>query len=107
MRADNSSSQPLNLKLVFSLASLLIFANISFVDAQSGCNSTNCQPPSLRNPYSSWAKGTAVVVNIDPTFNQDQRNAIKAAFTNWQNSNGPSGNSSGVTFSFTFNPPTN
>ncbi len=107
MKADNSSSWPLNLKLVFSLASLFIFSNISFVDAQSGCNSTNCQPPPLRNPYSSWPKGPAVVVNIDPTFNQDQSNAIKAAFTNWQNSNGPSGNGSGVTFSFTFNPPAN
>ena len=107
MKAENSSSQPLNLKLVFNLASLLIFSNISFIDAQSGCSNTNCQPPSLRNPYSSWPKGTSVVVNIDPTFNQDQRNAIKAAFTNWQNSNGPLGNSSGVTFSFTSNTPTN
>lgn len=39
-------------------------------------------------------------MNIDPNFSQLQRNAIEAAFTNWQNA---SGNNSGVTFSFTYN----
>jgi hypothetical protein len=40
-----------------------------------------------------------VTVNINPSFSQAQRNALVTAFTNWQNS---SGNSSGVTFSFTY-----
>jgi len=34
-------------------------------------------------------------------FTEAERNAIEAAFNNWQAANGQTGNASGVTFSFT------
>ncbi len=43
---------------------------------------------------------TPVTVNINSYFSQDQKNAIMAAFNNWQHS---SNNTTGVTFSFTSN----
>jgi hypothetical protein len=42
-----------------------------------------------------------VTVYIDPAYDANQTNAIKAAFTSWQNSTGPNGNNAGVTFTFT------
>lgn len=47
-------------------------------------------------------------VNIDPSFNTEQRDAIVQSFNNWQAAGGTNGNNSGVTFTFTYNqnPPT-
>jgi hypothetical protein len=75
--------------LWFLLAASLPFGRIS---AQS------CPTP-LGQKY-AWQRNAAVTVNIDPSYSQTERDAIKAAFTNWQASNG---NNSGVTFSFTYN----
>jgi hypothetical protein len=67
--------------------------------AQAGC--TN--PPTLA-AQTAWPQGgpngQPITVNIDPSFSQAQRDAIMAAFSNWQYS---SGNVSGVTVQFTFN----
>jgi hypothetical protein len=44
---------------------------------------------------------TNVTVYIDPAFQGEARAAVMAAFNNWQASNGPGGNNTGVTFTFT------
>jgi hypothetical protein len=65
------------------------------VISQSGC--TN---PPRQGANTAWPPSAQVTVNINPSYTQTQRDALVAAFTNWQNS---SGNNSGVTFSFTYN----
>jgi hypothetical protein len=75
----------------FILCTLLISAPILIdVQSQTGCPSLN--PGSIP----AWPKGVTVTVYIDPAYDSDGANAIKAAFTNWQNSTGPNGNNSGV-----------
>lgn len=64
------------------------------VHSQSGCPTLN--PGSIP----SWPQGAEVTVYIDSSYNENQTNAIKAAFTNWENSRGANGNNSGVTFTF-------
>lgn len=88
----------LGLSSIFVVASLmfiLLIAIPQIINSQSGC--TN--PPTL-TANTTWPPGAQVTVNISPTFSQSQRDAMVAAFTNWQNS---SGNNSNVTFSFTYN----
>lgn len=50
----------------------------------------------------SWPRGQQVLVVINPNdFSPAEQNAIQQAFMNWQNANGPTGNNSGVTYTFT------
>lgn len=86
--------------LVVASLALLLVVSVSTsivvnVRSQSPC------PTLAPGAIPGWPQGATVTVYIDPSYNTDQTNAIKAAFTNWQNSTGPNGNSSGVTFTFT------
>jgi hypothetical protein len=77
------------------LTCLLVSQNLLSVYSQTAC-------PSLRSgAIPPWPQGAEVTVYIDPRYNTNEANAIKAAFTNWENSRGASGNSSDVTFNFT------
>ncbi|MDQ5846354.1 MAG: hypothetical protein M3539_13770 [Acidobacteriota bacterium] len=57
-----------------------------------------CANPQMTSKQQSWPQGAHVSVNIDPSFNQQQRDAIQRSFMNWQ-----SAGSSGVTFTFSYN----
>jgi len=74
--------------------------------AQSGCFTPACLQST---GCAHWPQGQEVTVLINSAdFNALEQAAIKEAFTNWQNANGPDGNNSGVTFSFVLvtGPPT-
>ena len=49
----------------------------------------------------TWPQGAQVTVNIDPSFAEQQRAAIRQSYTNWQNASVTNG--SGVNYSFTYN----
>jgi hypothetical protein len=77
---------------------ITIWLWISAGSAQSGCYSPRCLQ---RTNCAHWPKGQAVKVLINLNdFNNVEQAAIREAFTNWQNSNGETGNGSGVTFTF-------
>lgn len=46
-----------------------------------------CTTPPTGARWEAWKQGASIQVNIDPAYNSDQRNAIAAAFENWNNSN--------------------
>jgi hypothetical protein len=75
---------------------LLTLAGLSSSAAAQTCDT--CPPPGEQGI--SWEADTPVTVNINPYFTEEQRGAIRAAFNNWQNS---SNNTTGVTFTFTYN----
>lgn len=70
------------------------------VAAQAPCTNP---PVEEATNGATWPRGQEVSVFVRagdfPT--QGERDAIAAAFSNWQNSNGPVGNNSGVTFTVT------
>ncbi len=70
------------------------------VVAQSGGCVT---PPILPDTNGAhWPLGAQISVIFAPgEFNDDEKNAIEQGIQSWQNTNGPNGNGSGVTFSFT------
>lgn len=85
------------------MTSLVIKRNGRDVEAQA-----TCPEPPLASISKSWPQNQQVSVNIDPTFEPWQFDAIKAAFINWNGTNysGSGGNCSGVTFTgFTSNDP--
>lgn len=68
------------------------------VTAQSSCHTPACLQ---RTNCAHWPRGQQVTVLINSNdFNALEQAAIREAFTNWQNANGPEGNNSGVTFTF-------
>lgn len=71
---------------------------------QSPCPNTPALYPS--NPgKGSWPSGAEVNVNIDPSFTQEQKDAIVAALNSWNNARHYDGNSSLVVFKTpTYNP---
>ncbi len=64
----------------------------------------NCCPPLTTSNSQTWAKGSKVNVNIDPSFNTEQQSAIRQSFTNWQSAGSLNNNGSGVTFTFSSSP---
>src|SRR5215210_5811603 len=61
------------------LSTLLLLGSAVQVGAQ-------CKTPIVHtNRAFGWKTGVTVQVNIDPAYNTDQRNALAAAFTNWNN----------------------
>lgn len=89
----------LSLRLLNALCACLLIVIAGQLTSQVRAQTCDtCPPPSSQSI--SWQANTPVTVNINPYFNQDQRNAIMAAFNNWQNS---PNNTTGVTFSFASN----
>ncbi|MCU1267623.1 MAG: hypothetical protein JWM21_3941 [Acidobacteria bacterium] len=68
------------------------------VIAQAPCST----PPMLaRTNGAHWPHNQNVAVLINENdFSTQELGAIEDAFNNWQNSNGPNGNNSGVTFTY-------
>ena len=64
------------------------------------CHAPQTKPEGKRQ---AWPQGAHITVNIDPSYNDEQRRAIEKAFQNWQAASGTGGNGSGVTFTFTYN----
>jgi hypothetical protein len=87
---------------VFCLAILLLLGTTNGIgqnNAPSGCPPT--PPVNCCNPNTSqhtWPHGASITVNIDPSFEEPQRAAIRQSFTNWQNAG-----ASGVNYTFTYN----
>ncbi len=108
------SLRPVVLALLALLIATFTFVAFRGVDAQTVPPPTTINecpppvpnqcitPPSDGKQY-AWPRGAKVEVNIDPTYNQDHRDAIVQVFNNWQASGGTNGNASGVTFTFTYN----
>lgn len=98
--------------LCFALG-IVVFAPAWFDVAAQGDPPQDC-PPTYEVPCrtpdalsegakSSWPQGAQVKVNIDPSFSDPHKAAIKKAFQNWQAGSTSSGNGLGVTFTFTEN----
>lgn len=85
--------------LCLLLLAMATVATMLYLNAQTGCDSTNTPPQNLGDH--AWAPNTPVAVNFDPAFDPGQQAAMQTAFTNWQN--GSTGQASGVTFTFTSN----
>lgn len=70
------------------------------------CDSNCCYPPIAQETGGrSWPPDTTVTVWIKSTdFNQDEQNAIKQAFQNWQNAGHTPGNGSNVSFTYVVTP---
>jgi hypothetical protein len=99
----------LGLAMWLSILTVSIVVHQFPASAQAPCSSPPKQPSTNG---AAWAVGASLNVVINPNdFTPEQRAAIQAAFTSWQNVNGSyPGNSSGVSFSFstgTSKPPGN
>jgi len=86
------------------IGALVIFCVSVFLFPESGDTQSGCPPVTAPNgPTQTWAKGAQVTVNIDPSFSDAEKGAVRAGFTGWENAGGATGNGSGVTFIFTSN----
>jgi hypothetical protein len=82
-------------RLVSFLIGVTIFSNVLI----SGYAQLPCPNPPIWAKMWSWSQGAPVSVNIDPSYNQLQREGIHDAFVNWQTA---TGGRWGVTFTFTY-----
>jgi len=89
-----------------SLVASIILLLALHGEGQVAAQSSGCPPPILTDTNGAhWPYGVNVTVIFAPgEFTNDEMNAIKEGFRTWQNTNGPTGNGSGVTFSFTTGP---
>lgn len=78
-----------NLKTVLALSLMVGFLNNAVV---LGCS----YPPYYNLPTQVWRNQLTIAVNIDPAFSNDEYNAIKDAFEDWQ---APTGSIWTITFS--------
>lgn len=62
-----------------------------------------CCPPNTS--ANTWPQGASITVNIDPSFDESQRAAIRQAFTNWQNAGAINGSAVSYTFTYNSTPP--
>jgi hypothetical protein len=86
----------LALGCIFGVVGLLMLH--SEATAQSNCYTPACLQ---RTNCSHWPRRQEVTVLINAgDFNALEQQAVREAFTNWQNATGPDGNNSGVTFNF-------
>jgi len=87
------------------VASILLFLALNS-ERQVAAQSSGCPPPILAETNGAhWPYAAHVTVVFAPgEFTGDEFNAIKDGFLTWQNTNGPDGNGSAVTFSFTTGP---
>lgn len=92
----NDSRLTLALSILFG-SCLFILISPQSVSLQITCPQIPAYIPSA--PYlGTWAEVVAVQVNIDPSFSDLAKNAIRAALSSWNVANGFSGNCSHVTF---------
>jgi hypothetical protein len=73
----------------------LLFALVISSNQLTGSGQVPCATPEKLSDTNgaSWSKGSSVNVVINTNdFNPEQRAAIRAGFTTWQNQNGASGN---------------
>lgn len=113
MKAHFSQRSLTSLAILLGLSlSIAIFAPLMLRVGAQGTPPTNCPPaatptqcsnPGSQTKKQTWPQGANVTVNIDPSYNTTQRNAIVQTFQNWQSAGGSSGNGSGVSFTFTYN----
>jgi hypothetical protein len=91
-------SQPRLTRLVVMLCLCLVVLLLP----QQAFLQTNCNVPGHPSPPNpkawAWPQVAEVQVNIDPSFNEQERQAIQTALTNWNNANTSTGNGSGVQF---------
>ena len=93
--------RPLPLSIAFCLLFLFLFFP-SKATLQPRCEIPGF--PHVTDPKTmAWQKNAQVQVNADPRFSPEERQAIQTALSNWNSSNGPTGNCSGVVFTL---PPT-
>src|SRR5882672_7142228 len=89
-----------------SIASIILSLDWSMerrVLAQTGGCMTPPIEPNTNGAH--WPSGAEVTVIFKPgDFTTEKMNAIAFGILSWQDSNGPTGNNSGVTFSFTTGP---
>ena len=85
------------------LVACIILSWALYAQRQVAAQSSGCPPPILADTNGAhWPHGVNVAVVFAPgEFTYDEMNAIKRGFLTWQNTNGPAGNGSAVTFSFT------
>lgn len=83
-------------------STVLFFILVSFRFVNPVGSQGGCTDPPTQGRQTAWQEGVQVTVNISPSFSQAEKQALQAAFTNWQSANGPTGNGSDVTFTFTF-----
>ena len=95
MRIPRTLPRPLRAGWALCACLLVIIAAQSQALARQSCDT--CPPADTQQ--NSWRANTRVTVNINPYMTQEQRNAVQAAFDNWQFS--PS-NTTGVTFVYTY-----
>lgn len=71
------------LMIALAVASAYLFVA---PDREVGAQTVECKVPALQPKHFVWKQGVTVQVNIDPAFNTTElRNAVTAAFTNWNN----------------------
>lgn len=80
MKADRLSTRTLRSALTLTLLSTLLFL-VSALPAGAQCKA----PTVFSNRAWGWKTNVTVQVNIDPGYDTNQRNALVAAFTNWNN----------------------
>jgi len=94
-------------RLTLLYLGLITFTLIVGTIVNADCDSTCCYPPvESRTAGKAWPPDATVNVYISSTdFPTDgEQNAIKKAFTNWQNAAGTPGNGSNVSFNFVITP---
>ena len=85
------------LGLILSLGSWLILTQGHVLSQVENC--PEIPPLNPSNPSrGTWPKNATVNVNIDPAFNEQEKDAIVAALNTWQDLNSYDGNFSGVRF---------
>lgn len=99
-------TSPCTATAAFCLCLLTLALSTSPVQTYVRAEEPSCRTPPIRESTNgaSWPRGSQVRVTINPTYfpvGSPQFEAIKLAFTNWQNGNGVDGSNSGVTFTFT------
>lgn len=86
--------------LALSLAVFITLSILSLLPAIRVLPQSNCPPTPAIYPgntsQGTWRSGATIFVNIDPSFTQDQKDAIVAAIRSWNNANNSNGNNSGV-----------
>lgn len=83
--------------LILSLGSWLILNQGRVLSQVENC--PEIPPLNPSNPSrGTWPRNATVKINIDPAFNEQEKDAIVAALSTWQDFNSYDGNFSGVTF---------